>query len=430
MDSLYEVNHKGNMTIAGCDAVELAKEYGTPLYVMNEEYIDFACQSFVDAIQKYYDGNGLPLFANKAFCCKAMCKAVASRGFGVDVSSEGELYTALSAGVPADKICLHGNNKTYQALQYAIENHVGWIMVDHHLELEMIQEISQNLGVVTSVMFRVKPGVDAHTHDFVRTGQIDSKFGVALENGEALAFAKDILAMPNLSLEGVHCHIGSQIFDTEPFILAAEKMMGFLIEVRDTLGVTLEKLDIGGGFGIRYTEEDDPLPFETYISAICETIKTQAKKHDFPLPFLLLEPGRSIASPAGTTLYTVGAIKQIPNIRDYLLIDGGMNDNPRYALYGAKYTFEVANRMKEEKNAEYTIAGRACESGDLLGEGVALQKAQSGDILACLATGAYCYSMSSNYNRYPRPAAVMVKDGAARLIIRRETLEEVASHDL
>lgn len=430
MESLYGVNQKGNMTIAGCDAVELAKEYGTPLYVMNEEYIDFACGSFVGAIQKHYDGNGMALFANKAFCCKAMCKAVSERGFGLDVSSEGELYTALSAGVPAEKICLHGNNKTYAALKYAIENKVGWIMVDHRPELEMIEEISAKLGVVTPVMFRVKPGVDAHTHDFVRTGQIDSKFGVALETGEALDFAKDILAMPNVSLEGVHCHIGSQIFDTEPFVLATEKMMAFIKEIKDTLGVTLRKLDIGGGFGIRYTEEDDPKPFERYVEEICKTIKKEATRYDLPLPYLLLEPGRCIASPAGTTLYTVGAIKEIPDIRSYLLIDGGMNDNPRYALYGAKYTFEVANRMKETKNAEYTIAGRTCESGDLLGEGVPLQKAHSGDILATLCTGAYCYSMSSNYNRYPRPAAVMVKDGASRLIIRRETLEEVASHDL
>ena len=280
------------------------------------------------------------------------------------------------------------------------------------------------------MLFRIKPGIDAHTHDFVKTGQIDCKFGLALETGEALEIIKEATQTENICYCGVHCHIGSQIFDIEPFCEAAHVMMRFIKEIKDTCGADTKELNLGGGFGIAYNEKDDPIPFGNYIEAVSRVIHQEAKALSLPLPYILMEPGRSIVATAGATLYTVGVVKEIPGIRTYVSVDGGMADNPRYILYQAEYNFTLANRAGDEKETVVTVAGRCCESGDLLGEGVALQKAEPGDILAVSATGAYNYSMASHYNRLPNPAMVLVKDGSHRIIIQRESYDDLIKHDM
>jgi diaminopimelate decarboxylase len=279
-------------------------------------------------------------------------------------------------------------------------------------------------------MFRIKPGIDAHTHDFVRTGQIDSKFGLALETGEAMHGVKTALAMQNIELKGVHCHIGSQIFDIDPFELAAEVMMKFIKDIKDETGVTITELNLGGGFGIKYLVDDKPEAYENYMDNVAKIVTAKAEEYALPVPFIYIEPGRSIVGATAITLYTVGSVKKIPDIRNYVSIDGGMVDNPRYILYQAEYTALVANKAGDEKTEVVTLAGKCCESGDLLGENMPLQKVESGDIIAVLTTGAYNYSMASNYNRIPRPAMVMVKDGESRIIVKRETFEDLIKNDV
>ncbi len=423
------VNESGHLTAGGMDTVELAKKYGTPLYVMDEDLIREHCRSFKQSIDKYYGGNGLVCYASKAFCCKAVCKVMMDEGIGLDVVSEGELYTALSAGFPMDKICFHGNNKTDEELLLAVENKVGRIIVDNIFELERLNDIAKEKGVKANIMFRIKPGVDAHTHDFVKTGQIDSKFGFALETGEAFEAVKKAVSLENVDLVGLHCHIGSQIFDIDPFVLASEIMINFISDIKTKLGHEIKELDLGGGFGIKYTEEDTPVPYDKYMEKVSAKVKELCAEKGIELPFILIEPGRSIAAPAGITLYTVGGVKHIPNIRTYVSIDGGMCDNPRYALYRSKYDAVVANKASEPKNTVVTIAGKCCESGDLIGEGMPLQEAVPGDIIAVLATGAYNYSMSSNYNRLRKPAVVFIKNGESRIAVKRETLDDIIRND-
>lgn len=424
------VNEAGHLTLGGADAVSLAREYGTPLYLMDETVLRQNCRDFKNSIDRYYDGNGLVCYASKAFSCKEIYRIVKEEGLGTDVVSGGELATALSVDFPADRICFHGNNKTTEELTMALKAGVGRIVADHIGELQTIGALAAKLGVTARVMLRIKPGVDAHTHDFVRTGQIDSKFGFALETGEALAAVKAALATPGLTLCGLHCHIGSQILDIEPFVHTAEVMLGFMAQVKRETGYTLSDLNLGGGFGIRYTEEDDAPPYQDYMEAVSQAVRAKAAELDLPVPFILIEPGRAIAAPAGVTLYTVGALKEIPNIRTYLSVDGGMTDNPRYILYQSRYEFVIANKATEPKTATVTVAGRCCESGDLLGEHLPLQKAETGDILAVLATGAYNYSMASNYNRVPRPPVVMVKDATPRLIVRGESFSDMYRNDI
>ncbi len=424
------ISPAGNLTIGGVDTVELAKTYKTPLYVMDEGQIRTACRDYRESIEKNYDGKGLVLYASKAFCCKEIYRIVKSEGLGADVVSAGELYTALSAGFPAENICFHGNNKTPQELEYALEEKVGYIVVDSNYELELLNRLAGEKGVTPNILFRIKPGIDAHTHKFIRTGQIDSKFGVALENGEAMEIMKQAAALPNIRVRGIHCHIGSQIFDIEPFELAAERMLGFLRDVKDQTGMQLGIVNLGGGFGIRYTQSDTPVPYGMYMEKVAEVLKNTCQKLNMPVPFVMMEPGRSIVGPAGLTLYTVGAVKEIPQVRTYVAVDGGMTDNPRYALYQAEYEAVVANRAGEPKSQTITLAGKCCESGDLLGENMLVQPVHSGDIIAVLATGAYNYSMASNYNRIPRPAVVMVRDGQAREIIHRENMRDLLHNDL
>lgn len=424
------VNNKNHLTIGGLDTVDLLHEYGSPLYVLDEDTIRANCRLYTESMQRFYNGKGLILYASKALCTVALCKLIASENMGLDVVSGGELYTAHKADFPMDRIYFHGNNKTKDELELAVSLGVGRIVVDNEDELLQLEEICAEQNKSASVLFRIKPGIDAHTHQFIMTGQIDSKFGVSLQDGEAMKIIQKGTQLPHIKVVGVHCHIGSQIFDLAPFEKAAEVMTHFIAEVKDELGLTLTELNLGGGYGIRYTEEDDPIAYDKYMEAVSHVVKAAAKSRALDLPKILMEPGRSIVANAGITLYTVGSVKNIPNVRNYLAVDGGMTDNPRYILYEAKYDFLLANRAGDAKNICYTVAGKCCESGDLLGKDVCLPEAHRGDVLAVLDTGAYNYSMASNYNRVPRPAVVMVKDGNSRIIVKRESYEDMIKNDI
>lgn len=424
------INEEGHLTIGGIDTISLAKEYGTPLYVMDEDVIRDNCRKFKESIDKYYDGEGLVCYASKVFCCRAMCKIAIEEKIGLDVASEGELYTAISVGFPTDKICLHGNNKSDDELTFALSHGVGHIVVDNLYELERLNKIAEKLHKKANIMFRIKPGIDAHTHSFIQTGQIDSKFGLALETGEAFEAVKTAISLENVNLTGLHCHIGSQIFEIEPFELAAKVMLNFIAKIKNELNYEISELDLGGGFGIKYVENDNPPDYEEYMKRVSAVVNSECESLGIKRPFIMIEPGRSIAGPAGITLYTAGAVKEIPDVRTYVSVNGGMVDNPRYILYQAEYEALVADKANEEKTEVITLAGRCCESGDLIGENMPIQKVESGDIIAVLATGAYNYSMSSNYNRLPKPAVVMVKGGKTRVAVKRETLEDIIRNDV
>lgn len=424
------VNENGNLTIGGVDTTTLASQYGTPLYVFDEENIRESCRRFKNSIDRFYGGKGMVCYASKAFSCMEMCRIVNDEGLGLDVVSGGELYTAIKAGFDVSKIGYHGNNKTDEELRYAVSSDVGHIIVDNFSELEHLERIAGELGKKPHIMFRIKPGIDAHTHSFVKTGQIDSKFGFALETGEAFEAVKEAVQCKNLDFMGVHCHIGSQIFDIEPFEEAARVMLDFIAKIKNELNHEVHELNLGGGFGIKYLNEHDPAPFETYIERVSEIVKSRSEELGIKMPSILIEPGRSIAAPAGITLYTVGARKEIPGIRTYVSIDGGMCDNPRYILYQSEYEAVVANKAGQERDERVTIAGKCCESGDLIGENMPLQHAESGDIIAVLATGAYNYSMASNYNRIPKPAVVFVKNGESRIVVKRESFGDIVRNDV
>lgn len=423
-------NEKGHLTVGGVDAVELVREFGTPLYVMDERTIRGHCRTFQKSIEDNYGGNGLTVYASKAFNCKEMCRIIKDEGLGIDVVSGGELYTALSVDFPPERIVFHGNNKTDEEIKTALEAGVGRIVVDNLFELRTIEQMAQRLNKNAGVMIRIKPGIDAHTHNFIRTGQIDSKFGFALETGEAFSAVKEVLEQKNVTLKGVHCHIGSQIFEIEPFKAAAEVMLGFMAKVKEELCYEIKELNLGGGFGIRYLIDDDAKLYKTFMEQVSITVKETCKRLKLNIPFIMIEPGRAIVGPAGTTLYTVGAVKTIPGIRNYVSVDGGMTDNPRYILYQSEYSIAVANKINEPADYIATIAGRCCESGDLIQEEAKIQTPEAGDILAVFCTGAYNYSMASNYNRVPRPAVVMIKDGKPRLIIKRESYEDMVKNDI
>ncbi len=430
LNDRFGVNEKGNLTLGGVDTVELANTYGTPLYVMDENDIRNNCRAFKNAFDEHYEGNARVYYASKAFSCKEMYRIVDSEDICVDVVSGGELYTALSAGFPADKIGFHGNNKTADELSYALDSGVGRIIVDNIYELEMLDSLAKAKGKNQKILLRIKPGIDCHTHEYIQTGQIDSKFGFALENGEAIQAAGIASKMENVTLVGIHCHIGSQIFETQPFVDAADIMVALAKNIEKSFGKTLTEINFGGGYGVKYLESDKPVPKDESIRLLCEAVKAACKKHDFPQPALSIEPGRSIVGDANLTLYKIGVVKTIKDVRTYVSVDGGMSDNPRYALYGADYEAVVANKADKPRDFTATIAGKCCESGDLIQEHTKIQTPEVGDTLAVLATGAYNYSMASNYNRIPRPAAVMVKDGQPRVIIQRETYEDIVSKDI
>ena len=425
-----KVNEKGHLEISGCDTVELAERYGTPLYVMSEDEIRQACRRYVASFEKNYGGNGKPIYASKAFSCKEIYRIVRSEGLDVEVVSGGELYTALQAGVPGRQIHFQGNNKSVGELTMALENGVGDIVVDNFSELERLEALAAQRNTLAPVSFRVKPGIDAHTHDFIRTGQVDSKFGLDLESGEALKALARARELPHIRVKGLHCHIGSQILEKAPFVHAAEVMLGLFAQARDQLGMTLEHLNLGGGFGIHYKEEDAAIPYEEYMEDVSAAVHAACAQLGMELPRIYIEPGRSIVGEAGITLYTVGNIKRIPGVRDYVAIDGGMFENPRYALYQAEYTCLVANKASLPADYVATVAGKCCESGDLIQEHTSIQKVEEGDILAVLSTGAYNYSMASNYNRNPRPAVVMVSEGESRIVVKGETYEDLVRNDV
>jgi diaminopimelate decarboxylase len=416
--------------IGGVSTLDLAKQYGTPLYVMDEDVIRKNMREFKASFDRYYGGNGLVCYASKAFSCLEIYRIAKEEGIGTDVVSGAELYTALKAGFDPKNCVFHGNNKTADELEYAVSVGVGRIAVDNLTELEKLNSIAEKSGKIADIIFRIKPGIDAHTHDFVKTGQIDSKFGFALETGEAFEAVKRSLEYKNVNLKGLHCHIGSQIMDTEPFTLAAEVLFNLIAKIKNELNYEIDELNLGGGFGIKYLETDDFIPYDNYIRDCSVVVKKMAEEKNLKVPFIMIEPGRAIAAPAGITLYTVGAVKDIPNIRRYVSIDGSMSDNPRYALYKSQYEVICANKAAETKDDIITLAGRCCESGDLIGENMPLQTVQSGDIIAVLATGAYNYSMSMNYNRLPRPAVVFVKDGKSRIVIKRETYDDIIRNDI
>ena len=424
------INSENHLVIGQHDTVELAKKFGTPLYVLDEDLMRDNCRAYKNAIDTYYDGHGLVLFASKALCTMYTGRLVAEEGLGADVVSGGELYTLYKAGFPMEKVFFHGNNKTPDEIELALNCGVGHIVVDNKYELDLLNRIANEKNVNQRILFRIKPGIDAHTHDFVKTGQIDSKFGVALENGEAYEIHKLALSMSNIQIDGVHCHIGSQIFDVEPFCEAAKVMIGFIADLYDKLGIKVNILNLGGGFGIKYTATDDPIAPSEYIHKVTNVVKALAQEKGIDLPFLVFEPGRSIVASAGITLYTVGCVKEIENVRTYVSIDGGMCDNPRYILYGSKYTAVLANNASAEPVAPITIAGKCCESGDLIQEHVMMPQIHVGDTLAVLATGAYNYSMSSNYNRIPRPPIVAVSGNEAKIIVKRETYDDLIKNDV
>ena len=424
------VNEKGHLEIGGCDTIDLAEKYGTPLYVVDENEIRKNCRAFVKSIEDNYNGHGTVAYASKAFSCMEMYRICKQENMSIDTVSAGEIYTALKAGFPAERIFFHGNNKTLDEIEFALDNNVGRIVVDNLTELEKIEKATEKRNITAKIMFRIKPGIDAHTHSFIRTGQIDSKFGLALENGEAMVGVKRALALKNVELCGLHCHIGSQIFDISPFELAAEVMMDFIAKIKEETGAEIKELNLGGGFGIKYTGEDKPAPYSDYMNRVAAVIKKKAEEHSMELPFIIIEPGRSIAGAAGITLYTVGAVKEIENVRTYVSIDGGMTDNPRYILYQSTYEILCANKANEPKTEKITLAGKCCESGDLIQENAMIQKVVPGDTIAVLSTGAYNYSMASNYNRIGRPAVVMTNNGESRIIVKRESFEDLVRNDV
>lgn len=428
-----KVNARGHLEIGGCDATELASKYGTPLYVFDEAYIRTMMRTYRTTLGKEYNGYGCVLYASKAFSCKAVYCIAKQEGIGVDVVSGGELYTALSVGFPADKIYMHGNNKTVDELNYAVESGVGTIVVDSYYEADLLDGICKKAGKKQSVLIRINPGVEAHTHAYVQTATPDSKFGFAVANGTAAEIVKYVLAKENLQLKGFHCHIGSQIFEKQSFVLAADKVLAFIADMKKAVGFEAEILNIGGGFGIYYTDEDPKLQqsdYAGYLKALCDEVKEKCGQYGVKLPYLLIEPGRSIIGEAGVTLYTAGAIKEIPAIKKYVAIDGGMFDNPRYALYQSKYTVVAAGKMNEPCTQRVTIAGKCCESGDIIAVDVPLPDVQSGDIIAVLSTGAYNYSMASNYNRNFIPQSVLVRDGKSAVIIKKQTYQDLVRNDV
>lgn len=429
LKSSMHINSRGHLEIGGCDTVKIARQYGTPLYVIDEELLRRNCRSFYNGFKKDYPGNEV-IYASKAFMTTAICKIIEEENLGLDVVSGGELYTALKADFPVKNIYFHGNNKSSEELTMALEYNIGCIIVDNWFELNMLNELSFKMKKKPNIYLRISPGVEAHTHEYIKTGQIDSKFGFPLFNGDALDAIKYALTLENINLRGLHCHIGSQIFSYDSYKAEIDIMMNFLKKVKEHTGWEVEELDLGGGFGIAYVDEDDPQPIELIAREIMKSVEEYSTNLNIKMPRIIVEPGRSIIGNAGTTLYTVGAIKNIPGVRKYVSVDGGMADNIRTALYGAKYNAIVANKARKINLEKVSIAGKCCESGDMLIWDIELPQLESGDIIAVTCTGAYNYSMASNYNRLPRPAAVLVNNGESDLIVARETYEDLVKNDV
>jgi diaminopimelate decarboxylase len=423
------INEMGHLTIGECDAVELAHTFGTPLYVFDENDIRLRCREYREGLSSNHP-NTQVVYAGKAFLCLGMCRLIEQEGLGLDVASGGELYTAEMAGFPMDRILFHGNNKSHIELVQAVCAKVGRIVVDNLYELELLNSICRECNQYSDILLRITPGVNANTHSSIQTGQQDSKFGIGVHDGKAFDAVSLASKMSNVRLVGIHSHIGSQIFDLDSYQDTLDVVLDFCVEIKRKLGLEMEEIDLGGGLGIAYTEEDRPLSIREFSTYISKAFMDGCKERGLKPAKLIVEPGRSIIGAAGITLYTIGSIKDIPGVRKYVTVDGGMTDNPRVALYGAEHRAVVANKAGRDLEETVTIAGRCCESGDMLIWDVKLPAVEPGDILAVCSTGAYNYSMASNYNRLPRPAAVFAVDGKADLVIRRETYEDLIRHDV
>jgi len=419
-----KVNSKGNLEIGGIDVTDLVKEFGTPLIILDETLIRNNCQRFSNTLATEYKNFQL-VYASKALSTPAIYRIIQEEGFGIDIVSGGELFTALASGFPSEKIFFHGNNKSSAELEMALDNQVGRFVVDNDYELILLNKLAVKKGLRPKILLRVSPGIEAVTHKYIQTGQVDSKFGFVLPNGQAIKAVKSLANYPYLDFKGIHCHIGSQIFDATFYVEATKILLAFLEEVKEETGIICQELNLGGGMGIYYTKEDNPFAIEDLLKKIPLMLMEYSKNKNYPLPKLIMEPGRAIVGNAGTTLYTIGSIKEIPGVRKYVAIDGGMSDNIRPSLYQAKYEATIANKMKLKNDELVSIAGKCCESGDVLIWDLMLQKAEHNDILAVFSTGAYSYSMSNNYNSLPRPAVIIVQNGEADLIIKRESYEQM-----
>ena len=426
------VNEQGRLTLGGVDTVLLANKYGTPLYLYDENKIREHCRTYKNAMEKAFGSNALPLYASKAASFKQIYRIIMEEGLGTDLVSSGELYTAASVEFPLSKAYFHSNNKTDFDIAYAIDHKIGYFVVDNVEELDAIDRIAGEKGVKQKILLRLTPGIDPHTYDAVSTGKVDSKFGSAIETGQAEQISVYASTLANIDLYGFHCHVGSQVFDSDVFIRSSEIMLDFISLMLKKHGFTTRELDLGGGYGVRYLESDPEINIEANILQVGDHMKKYCEKQGIPMPAIRMEPGRSIVADAGMTLYTAGTVKRIPGYKNYVSVDGGMADNPRYALYKSPYTICLAGRMNSTAPTfKCTIAGRCCESGDLIQENVTLPAdIKRGDLIAVLTTGAYNYSMSSNYNRLGKPPVVMIKDGEDYLAVKRESFEEVCRYDI
>ncbi len=424
------INEQGHLCFAGQDTVALAKQYGTPLYLMDADRIRHNCRTYLNAMKKAYGDNFEVIYAGKAASFKQMYRIMKEEGMSVDSVSVGEIYTAKAAGFPMKHIHFHGNNKTDEDLAFALDQGVGTIVVDNKDELNALNELAMARGMKQNILLRLTPGIDTHTYEAVSTGKVDSKFGFAIQTGQAEEVTRMALSCEGIQLEGFHCHVGSQVFDSDSFVMSATIMLQFMKEMQTKCGYTASVLDLGGGYGVRYLESDPTMDIESNILRVADHIKATCDSLDLPLPKVMMEPGRSIAADAGMTLYSVGTVKEIEGYKNYVAVDGGMTDNPRYALYESEYTLILANKAKESCDYVADVVGRCCESGDIIQPKVSLPASvQKGDILSVCTTGAYNYSMSSHYNRFLKPAVVMLEQGKSGVAVRRETLDDLIRFD-
>ncbi len=425
------VGENGHLCFAGQDTAALAERYGTPLYLLDEDYIRKQCRVYRDAFRKHFGPASRPLYASKANAFKRIYEIMREEDMGIDVVSSGEIYTAMQAGYDLANAYFHGNNKTDADIAFAMENHVGCFVADNAEEIRAIEAEAARRNIKQGVLLRLTPGIDPHTYEAVSTGKVDSKFGAAIETGQAEELVRSTLRQPHVTLLGFHCHVGSQVFGEDVFERAAVVMLEFIAAMREKLGYTARQLDLGGGYGVRYVDSDPYLDVDTKVGQVAAAIQSACARLGIDMPEIHMEPGRSIVGAAGMTLYTCGTVKKIPGYKNYVSIDGGMTDNPRFALYGARYTCFLANKMDEPCELEASVVGRCCESGDIIQEHVMLPASVGrGDIVAVCTTGAYNYSMASNYNRLPRPATVMLRGGESYTAVRRETLADLCVCDL
>ena len=425
------VTDAGQLTFAGRTARELLEKYGSPLYVMDENRIRYNFKQYTDAMREVFGDNAKVLYASKACAFMEMYRLAYQCGAGIDVVSEGELYTAYKAGVPMEIVYFHGNSKTDKELQMALELGVGHFVVDHKEEVDALEMLAAKMGKTAKVVLRITPGIDTHTYEAIATGQVDSKFGSAIETGQAAEITAYTLQQEHIALKGFHCHVGSQVFDSDTFFRSADIMLEFIAQVRDTLGYMAEELDLGGGYGVRYVESDPTIDIADNIRQVGKHVFAACEKLGLPVPQMRMEPGRSIVADAGITLYTVGSVKRIPGYKNYVSVDGGMGDNPRFALYGAEYTVVCPEKMNEPCDFTCDVVGKYCESGDIIQQNVSLPSSvKRGDLVAVLTTGAYNYSMASNYNRVPRLPVIMLTDNDEKVVVKRETLDDIIRNDI